>query len=117
MTSPRRLPGFLIMRLVVMCVAAGTVANSAANWVAFRANADAAQQICDLVVNTHVDRVKRLGATLDYLATTAGREHTALSDYIRRASLPQLRAEVAKERESLPPTCVAGRHLPKIPAA
>lgn len=102
------------MRIVLAMVALGVVMNSVTTVLLYGANRARAAQICDLVVNTHVDRVKRLEAMLDYLAAPDA-STPGLNKYIRRVSLPQLRAEVTKERASLPPTCVAGRRLPPIP--
>lgn len=78
-------------------------------------NAASVSEFCDLVLNVHADKVRRYRNTLEYLGTRAGRERTALNDYIRVVSLPQTRVEVVKERRNLPPVCVAGRSLPAIP--
>lgn len=97
---------------IAVTVVSATVLDTSARTAR---NAASVEQVCDLVLNVHRDRVTRLTTTLDYLQTPGGREPTTLNDYIRRVSLPQLRAEVAKERKSLPPTCIAGKRLPDIP--
>jgi hypothetical protein len=115
MNGNARAGGLRLIRMLLIALCVGVVALSCATVLLWGSNQARSDQICDLVVNTHLDRVKRLTATLDYLHTPDGRERTGLNDYIRRASLPQLRGEVIKERESLPPTCTAGRRLPRIP--
>lgn len=94
----------LLVLIVVGVVAPVVVSNKAS-----------VDQVCDLVVSIHEDRLERYAGTLDYLATPAGGEHTALNDYIRRVSLPQTRDEVKQERKNLPKACVAGRRLKPIP--
>lgn len=64
------------------------------------------QQFCGLVLGVHRDRVKRLRNTRAYFRTSAGHERTALNEYIRAVSLPQLEVEVAKERKRLPAVCL-----------
>jgi len=112
-----RAGGLRLIRIVIVAIGIGTVANSVAQTLLWRSNQARVDDICGLVINAHQDRVKRYRNTLTYLGTPAGRERTALNDYIREKSLPQTRAEVLKERKDLPQTCVAGRKLPEIPAA
>jgi hypothetical protein len=112
-----RASGLRLIRIVLVLVAVGTVANGAVNAYLYLANQQRVDQVCELVINTHKDRVQRYANTITYLGTPGGQERTTLNDYIREKSLPQTRAEVLKERKNLPQTCVAGRELPKIPAA
>jgi hypothetical protein len=62
-------------------------------------------QFCELNIGTHNDKIKRYRTTLEYLRSPAGRERTLLNDYIRRVSLPQTRAELAREKDLIPPVC------------
>jgi hypothetical protein len=78
--------------------------------ILFTLNSNRAQDIEGLVCSAHREKVKRIAATTEYLGTPLGRQRSGetggLNSYIVRRSLPQLKVEVAKEREHLPPACL-----------
>lgn len=74
--------------------------------LAFRHEQDVRNnQFCHLINATHSDRVSRYEGTLLYLRSPTGQAHTGLNDYIRKVSLPQLRAEIRREAQLIPTSC------------
>lgn len=77
--------------------------------ILFSLNRSRAQDIEGLVCSAHEEKVKRLKNTTAYLRTPLGMARSGttggLNSYIARVSLPQLRREVAREREHLPVSC------------
>lgn len=65
-----------------------------------------AKQFCKLILAAHHDKVKRMHDTEVFLASPAGHEPTSLNLFIRKISLPQLKAEIAKETKTLPKVCL-----------
>lgn len=94
---------FRYLALVAVLAALGAAAGMIAVVQLGRAQDNATAQFCDLRVRQRMILERQWRTTQQYLRSPVGQEHTGLNDYIRRFSVPQLRARLRDE--TVPPIC------------
>lgn len=94
---------YRLLGLVALFAAFGATAGLVAVVQLGRAQDHATAQFCDLRVRQRIILERQWTATQGYLRSPAGLERTALNDYIRRFSVPQLKARL--RTETVPPLC------------